>query len=117
MADQPHDQFSPIAVDHAQRPRNNGPLKDANGYASITGPCGDTMEFWLAVRNGVAGSVSFVTDGCGSSHACGSAATCLAEGKRIEEVAAISQQDILEFLGGLPPPLRPNTVRCWRPMP
>ena len=29
----------------AAHPRNHGPLKDFDGHAGITGPCGDTMEF------------------------------------------------------------------------
>jgi Mrp family chromosome partitioning ATPase len=95
--------FSDIVFDHAQNPRNNRPLPTFNGHARITGPCGDTMEFWLLVQEKRVVHVSFITDGCGSSHACGSMATCLAEGKSVEEAAAISQQDILAALGGLPP--------------
>ena len=33
-------------------PANFGPLKGANGNARITGPCGDTMEFWVRVEEG-----------------------------------------------------------------
>lgn len=93
---------SPTVIDHAQNPRNTGPLADCSGNARITGPCGDTMEFWVLVRDGTLEKVSFVTDGCGPSLACGSMATCLAEGKRLEQAAAIGQRDILGALGGLP---------------
>jgi hypothetical protein len=37
-------------LDHAA-PRNNGLLADFTGHARITGPCGDTMEFWLLARD------------------------------------------------------------------
>lgn len=77
--------FSEVARDHAAKPRNHGILEDYNGHARITGPCGDTMEFWLSSRNGIIDRISFITDGCGSSLACGSMATKLAEGRRIEE--------------------------------
>lgn len=60
------------------------------------------MEFWLAVSNGKVESVSFVTDGCEASHACGSVATCLAKGRDVKDVAALQQKDILDALGGLP---------------
>ena len=43
-----------------------------------------------------------MTDGCASSIASGSMATELAEGKKIEESAKISQQMILDALDGLP---------------
>ncbi len=94
--------YSEIARDHAAHPRNLGPMRDFNGHARITGPCGDTMEFWLFARGDSVEKASFVTDGCGSSIACGSMATCLAEDKRIEDVAILGQQDIVEALGGFP---------------
>jgi Mrp family chromosome partitioning ATPase len=94
--------FSAVARDHATHPRNHGPLEDFDGHARITGPCGDTMEFWLAAKNGKVERVSFITDGCGSSLACGSIATSLARGKRVEDAAALKQKDILDALGGLP---------------
>ena len=94
--------FSAVARDHAVHPRNHGPLRDFDGHARITGPCGDTMEFWFAAGNGKVERVSFTTDGCGSSLACGSMATSLAEGKRVEDAAALEQKDILDALGGFP---------------
>lgn len=94
--------WSPTVIDHALRPRNLGALRLFNGHARITGPCGDTMEFWLLVRGQRVEHVSFVTDGCGPSHACGSMATCLANGRHIREAAVIVQQAILDALGGLP---------------
>ncbi|MBI4725715.1 P-loop NTPase [candidate division TA06 bacterium] len=97
--------FSGVALDHATNPRNHGPLKSHDGHARITGPCGDTMEFWMTVVDGHVDKVSFITDGCGSSLACGSMATTLAEGKPIEAAATLRQQDILGALGGLPPEL------------
>lgn len=94
--------FSPIAREHAQMPRNLGPLADFDGHARVTGPCGDTMEFWLSVADGIVEEATFITDGCGSSLACGSMATVLAEGRPIEEAARLSQRDILNALGGMP---------------
>ncbi len=93
---------SHLVLDHAFNPRNLGPMEAADGHARITGPCGDTMEFWLTVRNGRAEKIAFTTDGCGSSMACGSMATCLAQGRSVADVAAVTQADILRALGGLP---------------
>ena len=102
MAQTHSETFSEKATDHALHPRNNGPLQGGNGHGRVTGPCSDTMEFWLSVVDGIVERVGFATDGCGSSHACGSAAACLAEGKPLRDAAAISQQDIIAFLDGLP---------------
>ena len=94
--------FSATARDHAAHPRHYGPLDIFNGHARITGPCGDTMEFWLLAPGGKVDSVSFITDGCGPSLASGSMAACLAEGRQVDDAAGLQQQDILEALGGLP---------------
>ncbi len=94
--------FTGTAGEHVRNPHNHGPLSDFNGYARITGPCGDTMEFWVDVQNGIVERISFITDGCKSSLVCGSMATCLAKGKPCEEAAALQQQDILAALGSLP---------------
>jgi ATP-binding protein involved in chromosome partitioning len=94
--------FSPTARDHAQNPRHYGRLGIFNGHGRITGPCGDTMEFWLNARDGRVENISFTTDGCSSSVACGSMAASLAEGKPIPDAEAIGQRNILAAFGGLP---------------
>ncbi|HOW27156.1 MAG TPA: P-loop NTPase [Elusimicrobiota bacterium] len=93
---------SKTLMDHVQNPRNNGRLKNYNGHAKITGPCGDTMEMWLFCEDQKVMQAHFTTTGCGPSYASGSMATCLAEGKMIPAAAQVSQRDILEALGGLP---------------
>ena len=97
-----HDGFSATARDHAEHPRNNAPMADADGHGRITGPCGDTMDFWVGVHGQVITRVSFVTDGCGSSHAAGSMATCLALGRTLADASSLTQQDVLDALGGFP---------------
>ena len=93
---------SPEALERFQRPRNYGPLDTWDGHARITGPCGDTMEFWLKIADRRIVQASFVTDGCGPSRAAGSMATELATGKLLKEALQIEQKDVLEALGGLP---------------
>jgi nitrogen fixation NifU-like protein len=95
-------QVSPRASGPFEQPRNFGPLERFNGHARITGPCGDTMEVWLLVREGRISEATFTTDGCGPSRAAGSMATELAIGKPSTEAAQIGQADILSALGGLP---------------
>jgi Mrp family chromosome partitioning ATPase/NifU-like protein involved in Fe-S cluster formation/predicted Fe-Mo cluster-binding NifX family protein len=97
-----HGQLSGTAREHAMHPRNYGPLGEFDGYARLTGACGDTMEFWIALRNDKMERVSFKTEGCGSSLACGSMTTCLAEGKSFENAAMLEPDDIIGALDGLP---------------
>lgn len=96
------DQLSDIACDHGDNPRNRGALAPFDGHARISGPCGDSMEFWIVVEQGKVIRVGFDTDGCLSSLACGSMATTLAADRKLEEVEAMGQGDILEALGGMP---------------
>jgi nitrogen fixation NifU-like protein len=83
-------------------PRNVGSMDMADGQARVTGPCGDTMEIWLRVRNDIITEVTFMTDGCGTAIATGSMVTELAKGERVSQALKIGQQDILNALGGLP---------------
>jgi len=90
------------AKKHADAPHHMGPMDSFSGHARITGPCGDTMEFWILVDEDKIRKVSFITDGCDPSKACGSMTTCMAEGKTIARAKQISQQDVLNALDGLP---------------
>jgi len=94
--------YSDTVIDHAMNPRNAGTIENADGYAKVTGSCGDTMEVWLKVNNNIITEINFMTDGCGTSIASGSMMTEMAKGKSIGEAGSISQQDILTGLGGLP---------------
>ena len=90
------------AMERFDNPRNYGPLDQWDGHGRITGPCGDTMEFWIEVSDRRISQVTFITDGCGPSRAAGSMATELATGKLVKEAFQIEQKDVLRALGGLP---------------
>jgi nitrogen fixation NifU-like protein len=94
--------YSETVVDHAMSPRNLRDMENADGFAKVTGPCGDTMEIWLQVKNGSITKATFMTDGCGTTIAAGSMVTEVAKGKSIAEAQKISQQNVLDALGGLP---------------
>lgn len=94
--------YSETTIDHAMNPRNLGEMENADGFGKITGPCGDTMEIWLRVKNGTVAEATFLTDGCGTSIASGSMITELAKRTSISMAQKISQQNVLRALGGLP---------------
>jgi nitrogen fixation NifU-like protein len=102
VIDEMRENYSEIAIDHAMNPRNVGNMDNADGLARITGPCGDTMEIWLKVRDATITESTFMTDGCGTTIAAGSIVTELAKGKTVVQAQKISQQDVLSALGGLP---------------
>lgn len=94
--------YSQKAIDHAMNPRNVGRIKDADGYARVTGPCGDTMEISLRMKRGKVVDAKFWTDGCGTSIACGSVATELIKSKSVAEALRVDSEFILNTLEGLP---------------
>ena len=94
--------YSETVLDHGRNPRNLGDLEEANAFGIITGPCGDTMAIWLKVEDGKISEASFTTDGCMTSLAAGSVVTELVKGKTLADTQQISQQDVLNALGGLP---------------
>ena len=94
--------YTEAVIDHAQQPRNVGSIPNADGFASVTGPCGDNMEIWLKVGNGKVKEAKFWTDGCGTTIAAGSMTTEMAQGKGLAEASKIAQEDVLDALGGLP---------------
>jgi nitrogen fixation NifU-like protein len=94
--------YSEAVVEHSMNPKNMGEIEGADGSARVTGPCGDSMQLWLKLKGEIIQEVSFLTDGCGTSVASGSMVTEMAKGKKLSQVRKISQEDVLNALGGLP---------------
>ena len=94
--------LSPIVIEHMTNPRNWGIMNQSDGYARITGPCGDTMEISLRVIDNRIAKCTYDTDGCGATVSCGSIVTELATGKSIVQAKQINQKTILVYCRGLP---------------
>ena len=94
--------FSRTTLEEARHPSNLGPMKDANATSHKVGSCGDSMEFFVRVEGDKIENVTFMTDGCGATLACGSMLTKMAKGHSVEEVMAIRDQDLIDRLDGLP---------------
>ena len=94
--------LSEKVVDYGNHPRNYGSMEKPDGYAKIKGPCGDTMEMFLKIRNDKIDDIRYTTDGCMTSHAAGTAATVMAKGKPVRECMKINQSSILEHQDGMP---------------
>ncbi len=94
--------YSEAVIDQALRPISMVEMDNADGFGRVTGPCGDTMEIWLRVEGSVIVMATFGTDGCVPTVASGSQLTELVRGKTIPQALGISQQDVIDALGGLP---------------
>ena len=91
-------------LDHFQNPRNAGEVEDADGVGIVGNPdCGDRTMITIKVRDGQIADVKFKTFGCAAAIATTSKATELVKGKTLEEALRITDVDVADALGGLPP--------------
>ncbi len=96
--------YSEKVMDHYRNPRNVGSLEnpDAVGVAgSLT--CGDQLKIYLKIKDNIVTDAKFQTFGCGSAVASSSILTEMIIGKTVDEVRKITNKDIADELGGLPP--------------
>ena len=97
-------EYTEKVMDHYRNPRNVGKLDnpDAVGIAGSLA-CGDQLKIYLKIDNGIVTDAKFQTFGCGSAVASSSILTEMIIGKPIEDVRKITNKDIADQLGGLPP--------------
>jgi len=96
--------YSEKVMEHFRNPRNVGEIENPDGIGHVGNPvCGDIMELYIKVDNGIITDAKFKTFGCGAAIATSSMVTELVKGKSVEEALEISNKAVAEALGGLPP--------------
>lgn len=97
-------------LDHSRRPRNKGTLDPADFSYQDTNPlCGDEVRIDVRLDGDRVGDIKFSGRGCAISQAATSILTEMAMGQPLEEVKAISRDDILDELGV---PISPARMKC-----
>ena len=94
--------FSGKVIEEYRSRENRGRIVEPDAFGILTGPCGDTMEIYLDIRDNRVTRARFMTDGCVPSVACGSMLTRIIIGKKLSELERITSSDLLEALDGLP---------------
>ena len=97
-------EYTEQVMDHFMNPRNMGEMEDASGVGTVgNAKCGDIMRIYIKVEGDVITDVKFKTFGCGAAIATSSKATELVKGKTLDEALQITNQMVMDALGGLPP--------------
>ena len=90
MDDELRDLYQEVILDHSKRPRNFGHPASSNRRARGDNPlCGDRMDLYLTLEDGVVTDVAFVGHGCAISMASASLMTEMIKGKPADEVRAL----------------------------
>lgn len=96
--------YSDKVIDHYRNPRNVGKIDNADAIGEAGSlACGDSLKIYLKIKDGIVTDAKFQTFGCGSAVASSSILTEMIIGKTVEEVKKITNKDIADQLGGLPP--------------
>lgn len=96
--------YTEKVMEHIANPQNVGELTDADGVGEVGSPaCGDIMKIYLKIEDDRITDVRFQTFGCGAAIASSSMATAMIRGKSLSEAWALSNADVVDALGGLPP--------------
>ena len=96
-------------LDHYGNPRNKGTLEDADLYFEWDNPvCGDVVRLYLRLGDERVSDVRFDGEGCVISMASASMFTEEIQGKTLEELRALKDEDMFEMLGITLGPARAN---------
>ena len=104
------DLYREIILDHYRSPRNRGTLDPHDYSAEDVNPlCGDEIRIDVRVADGKVDEIKFSGRGCAVSQASASILTEMVEGLTLDEVKALTKDDLLEEIGI---PVSPARMKC-----
>jgi len=102
--------YREIILEHHKTPHNFGTLDPVDYTAEDTNPlCGDQIRMDLRVQDNIVTEVAFSGRGCAVSIASASMLTDMVKGMSLDEVRAITKDDMLDEIGI---PVSPARIKC-----
>ncbi|MBB5346369.1 Fe-S cluster assembly protein NifU [Desulfoprunum benzoelyticum] len=97
-------EYTDLVKEHFLNPRNVGEVEQADGTGDVGSlACGDALKLTIKVDDkGIITDAKFKTFGCASAIASSSALTEMVKGMSLDEASKITNEDIADYLGGLP---------------
>ncbi len=97
-------EYTDKVQEHFLNPQNVGEIENPSGVGDVGSlACGDALKLTLAIdENEVITDAQFKTFGCASAIASSSALTIMVKGMTVDEAEKVTNDDIADFLGGLP---------------
>ena len=94
--------YSEKVIEHFKNKVNMGRMENPDWISEHTGSCGDTLQIYLKINNGIIDDAKFLYIGCPGVGASASVVTEMVKKKTLEEAKKITEKDVLENLEGLP---------------
>jgi nitrogen fixation NifU-like protein len=96
--------YSKKALEYFKNPKFVGEIKNPDGIGRVGNPvCGDVMHIYIKVKDNKITDIKFKTFGCVAAISSSEALCKIAKGKTLEQALKITNRDILNHLGWLPP--------------
>jgi nitrogen fixation NifU-like protein len=85
--------YQQVILDHNKSPRNFKVIENASHYSEGYNPlCGDRIDIYLDVENGIVKDISFQGKGCAISKASASLMSSMVKGKPVEEAERLFEK-------------------------
>jgi len=94
--------YSDKTIEYYLKKVHVGKIEKPSVVLSYTGPCGDTLKIYLRIDSDIIKEAKFEAIGCAGAFSAASALLEMVTGKNIDEVKDISEEDIIDHLGGVP---------------